>query len=117
MTGEVLDATNKLKDFMYANVYTRDARGNQELHKAQVMLKELFRLYMGTPNLFSPEDGYAPHDFDALPLPRARPPRHGLRRRHDRPLRRHEVQAALLPRRLERIRVTARLQTQPAASR
>ena len=69
MTGAVLDATNGLKDYMYAHVYTRDARGNQEMHKAQFMLKELFRLYMGTPNLFSPEDGYAPHDFDSLPLP------------------------------------------------
>ena len=68
MTGEVRDATNRLKDYMYAHVYTRDARGNQELHKAQFMLKELFRLYMGAPNLFSPEDGFGPHDFDGLLL-------------------------------------------------
>ena len=68
MTGDVLNATNTLKDYMYAHVYTRDARGNQELHKAQFMLKELFRLYMGSPNLFSPEDGYGPHDFDGLPM-------------------------------------------------
>ena len=67
MTGPVLDATNKLKDYMYAQVYTMDTRGNVELHKAQFMLKELFRLYMGSPNLFAPSDGAAPDDA-ALPL-------------------------------------------------
>ena len=67
MAGEVLAATNALKDYMYAEVYTMDTRGNVELHKAQFMLKELFRLYMGTTHLFSPEDGLGPHDFGALP--------------------------------------------------
>jgi len=68
MTGDVLAATNKLKDYMYAHVYTMDTRGNTELHKAQFMLKELFRLYMGTPGLFPTTDGLAPHGFDTLPL-------------------------------------------------
>ena len=46
MTGDVVEATNKLKDFMYANVYSMKTRGNLELHKAQFMIKELFHLYM-----------------------------------------------------------------------
>ena len=46
MTGDVVDATNALKDFMYSRVYTTDTRGNAEIRKAQFMLKELFRLYM-----------------------------------------------------------------------
>ena len=54
MTGDVLEATNNLKDYMYANVYTMDTRGNMEMHKAQFMLKELFRLYMGTPAAVCP---------------------------------------------------------------
>ena len=49
MTGEILDATNSLKDYMYANVYNRDMRGNVELSKAMHLLKELFRLYMQQP--------------------------------------------------------------------
>ena len=68
MTGSVLEATNRLKDYMYAHVYTMDARGNTELHKAQFMLKELFRLYMGTDTLFPADDGLSPHDFHRLPL-------------------------------------------------
>ena len=66
MTGEVLDATNRLKDYMYANVYTMDTRGNIELHKAQFMLKELFRLYMGSQQMSLPIDGYAPAEFSEL---------------------------------------------------
>ncbi len=69
MTGDVLGATNRLKDYMYAHVYAMDARGNTELHKAQGMLKELFRLYMGTDTLFPADDGLAPHDFHRLPPP------------------------------------------------
>ena len=68
MSGPILEATNKLKDYMYANVYTMDTRGNVELHKAQFMLKELFRLYMGTPPVFPAIDGLQPHEFAALPL-------------------------------------------------
>ncbi len=62
MTGEVLEATNRLKDYMYANVYTMDTRGNIELHKAQFMLKELFRLYMGSQQMSLPMDGFVPAD-------------------------------------------------------
>jgi dGTPase len=68
MTGEVVAATNKLKDYMYANVYTMDTRGNVELHKAQFMLKELFRLYIGAPQIFPAIDGLQPQEFDALPI-------------------------------------------------
>ena len=66
MTGEVLQATNKLKDYMYANVYTIDTRGNVEMHKAQFMLIELFRLYMGSSQMLLPMEDFGPHDFDGL---------------------------------------------------
>ena len=66
MTGVVLAATNKLKDYMYANVYTMDTRGNVELHKAQFMLKELFRLYMGSSQMLLPMEDFAPGTFEGL---------------------------------------------------
>jgi dGTPase len=66
MTGEVLAATNKLKDYMYANVYTMDTRGNVELHKAQFMLKELFRLYMGSSQMLLPMEDFTPATFEGL---------------------------------------------------
>ena len=71
MTGEVLSATNKLKDYMYANVYTIDTRGNVEMHKAQFMLKELFRLYMGSMQMLLPLDdiGVGPQAFEGLSVP------------------------------------------------
>ena len=64
MTGEVLEATNALKDYMYANVYTMDTRGNVELHKAQFMLKELFRLYMGSSQMLLPMEDVSPAQFE-----------------------------------------------------
>ncbi len=69
MTGDVLAATNKLKDYMYANVYTIDTRGNVELHKAQFMLKELFRLYMGSSQMLLPMDDLHPREFEGLTVP------------------------------------------------
>ena len=66
MTGDVLLATNKLKDYMYANVYTIDTRGNVEMHKAQFMLKELFRLYMGSMQMLLPMDDVGPQAFEGL---------------------------------------------------
>ena len=66
MTGKVLAATNKLKDYMYANVYTMDTRGNIELHKAQFMLKELFRLYMGSSQMLLPMEDFTPGEFEGL---------------------------------------------------
>ena len=68
MTGEVLAATNKLKDYMYANVYTIDTRGNVEMHKAQFMLKELFRLYMGSMQMLLPMDDVGPEAFGGLSI-------------------------------------------------
>ena len=67
MTGEILVATNRLKDYMYANVYNMEVRGQIEMEKAQLMVKELFRLYMGQPHLFSEEEELARYDFDLLP--------------------------------------------------
>ena len=49
---------------MYANVYTLDTRGNVELHKAQFMLKELFRLYMGSSQMLLPIEDFAPTEFE-----------------------------------------------------
>jgi len=76
MTGSVLEATNKLKDYMYANVYTMDTRGNVELHKAQFMLKELFRLYMGSrmgsSQMLLPLDDLDPADAEETTEDRAR---------------------------------------------
>ena len=73
MTGEVLAATNMLKDYMYAHVYTMDTRGNIELHKAQFMLKELFRLYMGSSQIPLPMEGLASSEYESLsPDERAR---------------------------------------------
>ncbi len=78
MTGTVLEATNRLKDFMYANVYTMDTRGNVELHKAQFMLKELFRLYMGSSRnmgssqMLLPMDDLDPADRGETTADRAR---------------------------------------------
>ena len=68
MSGPVLAATNELKDYMYANVYTINTRGNVEMCKAQSLLKELFRLYMGQPNLFSEEDELHNTKFETLPI-------------------------------------------------
>jgi dGTPase len=68
MTGDVLAATNKLKDYMYANVYTMDTRGNLEMHKAQFMLKELFRLYMESPQVLPGLEGPHSQEFAGLPL-------------------------------------------------
>jgi len=66
MTGEVLTATNKLKDYMYAHVYTMDTRGNTEMHKAQFMLKQLFRLYMGSSQILLPMEELEPHEYEGL---------------------------------------------------
>ncbi len=72
MTGAVLEATNALKDYMYANVYTMDTRGNVELHKAQFMLKELFRLYMGSSQMLLPMEDINPADTGETTEARAR---------------------------------------------
>ncbi|HEY3331561.1 MAG TPA: deoxyguanosinetriphosphate triphosphohydrolase [Capsulimonadaceae bacterium] len=70
MTGAVLEATNELKDFMYANVYSRDMRGNTELSKARFLLKELFRQFMAQPDI-APEGllaGQSATQFAELPI-------------------------------------------------
>ncbi|HEX5323437.1 MAG TPA: deoxyguanosinetriphosphate triphosphohydrolase [Capsulimonadaceae bacterium] len=70
MTGEVLSATNLLKDYMYANVYLSDRRGNIEMAKARRMLKQLFRLYMDDPRVAPASllDGQTAGEFAALPV-------------------------------------------------
>jgi dGTPase len=46
MTGDILLATNQLKDYMYANVYSRDLRGAREMSKAAGLLTDLFHCFM-----------------------------------------------------------------------
>ncbi|MFM2223210.1 MAG: Deoxyguanosinetriphosphate triphosphohydrolase [Armatimonadota bacterium] len=49
MTEPILGITNRLKDFMFANVYTKRNVAKEELTKGSAMLKQLFRLYMDHP--------------------------------------------------------------------
>jgi dGTPase len=51
MGEPVLGATNRLKDFLFENVYTRRNAAKEELSKAGDMLQRLFRLYMERPEL------------------------------------------------------------------
>lgn len=51
MSEPVLGATNRLKDFLFANVYTQKNAAKAELAKGQYLVKELFRLYMTHPEL------------------------------------------------------------------
>jgi dGTPase len=53
MGEPALGATNRLKDFLFANVYTRHNAAKAELAKAGDMLQRLFRLYMEQPELIS----------------------------------------------------------------
>ena len=70
MTGEILAATNVLKDYMYENVYLVDRRGNVEMSKAKALLQQLFKLYMDHPSL-APQSmlgGLDVDDFEELSL-------------------------------------------------
>ncbi|MBC8134742.1 MAG: deoxyguanosinetriphosphate triphosphohydrolase [Fibrella sp.] len=49
MGEPVLGATNRLKDFLFENVYTKHNAAKAELAKAGELLKQLFRLYMTEP--------------------------------------------------------------------
>jgi dGTPase len=49
MSEPVLGATNRLKDYLFENVYTRHNAAKAELAKAGELLKQLFRLYMTEP--------------------------------------------------------------------
>jgi dGTPase len=51
MSEPILGATNRLKDFLFANVYTQKNAAKAELAKGSQMLKQLFRLYMERPDL------------------------------------------------------------------
>jgi dGTPase len=51
MSEPVLGATNRLKDFLFANVYTPRNAAKAELAKGSDLLKRLFRLYMERPEL------------------------------------------------------------------
>lgn len=51
MSEPVLGATNRLKDFLFENVYVQKNAARAELSKAHDLLQQLFRLYMAEPHL------------------------------------------------------------------
>jgi dGTPase len=51
MGEPILGATNRLKDFLFTNVYTQRNAAKAELAKGSQLLKQLFRLYMEHPDL------------------------------------------------------------------
>jgi dGTPase len=51
MAEPVLSVTNRLKDFLFANVYVQKNAAKAELAKGSALLKQLFRLYMEVPEL------------------------------------------------------------------
>ena len=51
MREPILGATNRLKDFLFANVYVTKSAAKTELAKGSHLLKELFRLYMEQPEM------------------------------------------------------------------
>jgi dGTPase len=51
MTEPTLGATNRLKDYLFANVYVSNNAAKAELTKGSNLLKALFRLYMEQPDL------------------------------------------------------------------
>ncbi len=53
MSSEVQSAMDELKDFMFERVYWKAASGNNDLHKAQHVIKALFALYMENPELMT----------------------------------------------------------------
>jgi dGTPase len=54
MSEPILGATNRLKDYLFANVYTTKNAAKAELAKGSDLLKRLFRLYMEQPDLLPP---------------------------------------------------------------
>lgn len=46
-----LSVTNRLKDFMFSNVYVHKNAAKAELQKGTALLKQLFRLYMDYPDM------------------------------------------------------------------
>jgi len=51
MNEPILGAMNRLKDFLFANVYVQKNAAKAELAKANDLLRRLFRLYMEQPHL------------------------------------------------------------------
>jgi dGTPase len=63
MSPEVLEATNRLKDFLFERVYAANPLNPciEELRKAEHLVKELFKFYMERPDLL-PGWPYCPGD-------------------------------------------------------
>jgi dGTPase len=53
MSQSIARATDSLKEFMFERVYWNAATGNQDLRKAQHVIRFLFRLYMEQPELMN----------------------------------------------------------------
>ncbi len=53
MSPRIAEATDALKDFMFARVYWNAATGNQDLRKSQHVIRFLFRLYMEQPEMMT----------------------------------------------------------------
>ena len=51
MSPPLLDALNKLKDFLFAEVYTQYPKLYPDIAKAQALTQELFRYYLQPGNL------------------------------------------------------------------
>ena len=62
MSEPILGATNRLKDFLFANVYIQKNAAKAELAKGNLLLKMLFRRYMEQPELIP--GGRATVDMD-----------------------------------------------------
>ena len=63
MSERFREATDRLKDFLYAEVYGRDVKGIAELQHAGETIKELFRFYMAHPQEI-PEIATQPAEID-----------------------------------------------------
>lgn len=51
MSEPVLGVTNRLKDYLFENVYLHQNAAKAELAKGQLLVKQIFRLYMDFPEL------------------------------------------------------------------
>ncbi|HLI48970.1 MAG TPA: deoxyguanosinetriphosphate triphosphohydrolase [Chthonomonas sp.] len=67
MSAAMSECVDRLKDFMFERVYWNAAKGNEDLRKAQHVIRALFHLYMEQPELMKGET----HLRDCSPAERA----------------------------------------------
>ncbi len=68
MSNDVQNSMDELKDFMFERVYWKAASGNNDLRKAQHVIKALFTLYMENAHLMPNGDGVSNLAIDDLAL-------------------------------------------------